>query len=152
MNYSEIIPYLSDGMDELISQIYDLIKSNTKPVEYVKIIKELEIYFNYIKKLKIGNPDKIIDDHVVAILFSYAVNPNLSILDRDAYYNGIWYSIRGSIDGLNEEEIKNKCINLNPSDQRWTEVCMTAVEEYFKITNKESKWGKINIFKMEKNN
>lgn len=109
------------------------------------------MYFDYFMTMKIKNPDKIIDDHVGAILYSYAIDPNLNIFYRDAHYNGIWYSLIGNLNGEKKEDIINKCSSLNQSDRKWTEVCLIAVKEYFevenKMNNKLSNWIKKNVFK-----
>lgn len=89
--------------------------------------------------MKMENPDRLVDDLVAVMLYSYAINPNLSIFDRDAHYNGILYSLRGDLDGKKEEDIEDiidKCSSLNQSDRKWTEACLIAVKEYFEVENK----------------
>lgn len=61
----------------------------------------------------------------------------------------------GSIHGKDMDDIKNKCINLNPHDKKWTEVCLMAVSEYFESEKEKTKeissWIKIITYRNEKN-
>lgn len=153
MDYSEFLPYLDDSMDELLGFFQNILESKTTFERRLEIKKELEIYLNRFRNMKLQNPDKTIDDHVGAIMFSYALNPYLKFADRDAHYNGVWYAMIGA-KNKSKEEIKNRCANLNPDDKRWTDICLMAVDEYYGIEVKKSKFDyfkeKISKFKRRK--
>ncbi len=104
----------------------------------LEIREELKLYLEHFKKIKEQNPDKVIDDHVGAILCSFMLNPDLSIMDRDAHYNGVWYALWGNINKQTIEQVKIICTKKNPNDKRWTRVCLFAVDEYYKSLTKPS--------------
>ncbi len=130
MDYSEYLPYLEDSIDSLLDKFQSDLLSKTSKTRCLQIREELRIYLTHFKSIKDNNPDKVIDDHVGAILLSYMINPDLDIHDRDAHYNGCWYSLWGDIDKKSIKEVKEICAIKNPNDQRWTEVCLKAVDEY----------------------
>lgn len=131
MEDKEFLPYLGDSINEMLKQAENTILLRTTPQRYSEIKRELKIYFNYFKKMKLENPDKTVDDHVGAILFSYMLNPDLHLLDRDAHYFGVWYAMWGNIKEQKIEDVKNICATKNPNNKRWTDVCLAAVDEYY---------------------
>lgn len=132
MDFHEYLPYLDDSIDALLDKFQGDLMRKVSMERCLQIREELKIYLAHFKKLKDNNPDKIIDDHVGAILLSYMINPSLDIRDRDAHYNGCWHSLWGSINKQSIEEIKRTCANRMPYDERWTETCLKAVDEYYK--------------------
>lgn len=136
MNYNEYFPYLGDTIDELIKHAEKAILQKTTPQRYNEIKKEIQIYLNHFKNMKLQNPDKSIDDHVGAILFSYMLNPDLNLVDRDAHYNGVWYAMWGDIKKQKIDEIKQMCSNKNPINKKWTDICLSAIDEYYISTDK----------------
>ena len=101
----------------------------------MEIRKELGIYLKHFKKIKDQNPDKSIDDHVGAILYSFMLNPELNMMERDAHYNGVWYALWGNINKQEVDQVKARCAKANPNDKKWTQVCLSAVDEYYKSGN-----------------
>lgn len=65
----------------------------------------------------------------------------VNIWDRDAHYNGVWYALWGRIKKQKVDEVKKICANKNPTDQRWTQVCLSAVDEYYKPLTAPSLFG-----------
>lgn len=136
MNYEEYLPYLEDSVDELLDIFQSHLLERTSHQRCLEIRNELKIYLQHFKNMKDKNPDKVIDDHVEAILYSYMLNPDLDIRDRDAHYNGVWYALWGSIHKDKISVVKEKCAKRNPSDERWTQVCLLAVDEYYEACYK----------------
>ncbi len=130
-DYSEYLPYLNDSVDSLLNRFQESLLERVTIERIKEIREELKIYLNHFKNMKELNPDKVIDDHVGAILISYMVNPWLDIPDRDAHYNGCWYALWGDINKLPRKDVKAKCSNKNPNDKRWTEVCLVVVDEFY---------------------
>lgn len=130
-DYSQFLPYLDESVDSLLEQFTKALSERTTPERIEEIKGELIIYLNHFRNMKLSNPDKVIDDHVGAILCSFMINPRLNIRDRDAHYNGCWYALWGDINKLSREEVKRKCASRNPADIRWTEVCVAAVDEFY---------------------
>lgn len=141
MDYSRYLPYLDNSIDKLLDNFQADILQKTTPERCLKIRDELKIYLEYLKKLKDQNPDKVIDDHIGAILCSFMLDPNLSIMDRDAHYNGCWHALWGVIHGQKLGEVKAICSKKNPNDERWTQVCLSAVEEYYNINTRKPLFG-----------
>lgn len=137
MDYKEYLPYLEDSVDELLDN-FQVCMKNTSHERRLEINNELKMYFDYFKKDKEQNPSKSIDDHVGAILLSYMLNPELDITDRDAHYNGVWYAIWGNIHKQSIAQIKAECVQKNPNDERWTKICLSAVDEYYRPLAKPS--------------
>lgn len=138
MDYSQYLPYLEDSVDKLLDNFQECLLQKTTYNRCLEIRSELRIYLEHFKKIKDNNPDKAIDDHVGAILYSFMLDPDLSIMDRDAHYNGVWYALWGSIRKQKAEQVKAICLNKNPNDERWTQVCLAAVDEYYKSSVKPS--------------
>lgn len=138
MDYSQYLPYLDDSIDKLLDYFQNDLLQKTTYDRCLEIRKELKIYLEHFKKLKEQNPDKVIDDHVGAILCSFMINPDLNIIDRDAHYNGVWYALWGNINKKKIDQVKVICTNKNPNDVRWTQVCLSAVDEYYKSLSKPS--------------
>jgi len=137
MDYNEFLPYINDSVNILLKNFNEALEIKTTPQRRLEISEELKIYFNAFKRKKLNNPDIAIDDHVGAILYSYMINPQLDIKNRDAHYNGCWYALWGTINKEPVEKIKKKCASLNPQDKKWTEICLMAIEQYYNI-NKNS--------------
>lgn len=131
MDYSQYLPYLGDSVDKLLRNFQDCLLQKTTYERYLEIKDELSIYLRHFQKLKEQKLNKAIDDYVGAILYSFMLNPDLSIMDRDAHYNGVWYALWGDINKQTIEQIKIICARKNPNDARWTQVCLAAVDEYF---------------------
>lgn len=131
VDYSKFLPYLDDSVDTLIDQFKNTLLERTTVDRCREIAEELKIYLNHFRNMKLRQHDKVIDDHVGAILCSYMINPRLDIRDRDAHYNGCWYALWGDINKQSREEVKKKCRSRNPGDVRWTEVCVAAVDEFY---------------------
>lgn len=138
MNYSQYLPYLEDSLDKLLDNFQTYLLEKTTYERCLEIRKELTIYLEHFKKMKEQNPDKSIDDHVGAILCSFMINPDLQIMDRDAHYNGVWYALWGKINKQKVNQVKNICANKNPNNQRWTQICLSAVDEYYNSLTKTS--------------
>jgi len=138
MNYSQYIPYLDGSIDKLLDNFQICLLQKTTYERCLEIRNELRIYLEHFKKVKEQNPDKVIDDHVGAILCSFMINPDLNIMDRDAHYNGVWYALWGNINKKKIDQVKAICTNKNPNDERWTQVCLSAVDEYYKSLSKPS--------------
>lgn len=132
MDYNQYLPYLDDSVDKLLDNFQNCLLQKTTLDRCLEIRKELKIYLDYLKKIKEENPDKVIDDHVGAILCSFMLNPDLTIMDRSAHYNGVWYALWRHIKKQKVDEVKKICANKNPTDKRWTQVCLSAVDEYYK--------------------
>lgn len=130
-DYSEYLPYLNDSVDSLLDKFQESLLERVTIERIKEIREELKIYLNHFRNMKELKPDKVIDDHVGAILISYMINPWLDIHDRDAHYNGCWYALWGDINKLPREVVKAKCSNKNPNDKRWTEICLMAVDEFY---------------------
>lgn len=138
MDYSQYLPYLEDSVDKLLDNFQNCLLQKTTYKRCLEIREELKIYLEHFKKIKEQNPDKVIDDHVGAILCSFMLNPDLSIMDRDAHYNGVWYALWENINKQTIEQVKIICAKKNPNDERWTQVCLFAVDEYYKSLTKPS--------------
>lgn len=138
MDYNQYLPYLEDSVDKLLDNFQTCLLERTTHKRCLEIREELKIYLEHFKNIKDQNPDKAIDDHIGAILCSFMLNPNLNIMDRDAHYNGVWYALWGNIRKQKVEEVKAICAKRNPIDERWTKVCLTAVEEYYKSVARPS--------------
>lgn len=145
MDYSEFLPYLNDSIGKLLKNAENAILLKTTPQRYNEIKKELKIYLNYFKNMKLQNPNKTIDDHVGAILYSYMLNPDLDLVDRDAHYNGIWHAMWGNIKMQKKEEVKNLCSTKNPNNKKWTNVCLNAVDEYYTSISKTSSTKQLSL-------
>lgn len=138
MDFHEYLPYLDDSVDSLLDKFQDDLLKKTSKARCLQIREELKIYLNHFKGIKDANPDKVIDDHVGAILLSYMIDPDLDIMDRDGHYNGCWYALWGQIKHESLKEILAKCEAKNPQDQRWTQVCLKAAEDCFNGSKKPS--------------
>jgi len=147
VDFIEFLPYIGDDVQKLLKEFNGLLLSKgiTKERYEQILIKEMPIYLNHFRNMKIQNPDKVIDDHVSAIFMSYVNNPNLNIMYRDAHYNGTWYALWGSIRQEGLEKIKEKCKKIR-SDANWTRVCLSAVDEYFSSSFKKDKKNSIKSF------
>ena len=66
------------------------------------------------------------------------LNPNLDIIDRDAHYNGVWYALWGNINKQKINQVKAICVKKNPYDEKWKQICLSAVDEYYKTFSKPS--------------
>lgn len=141
MDYSQYLPYLGDSVDKLLDNFQTCLLQKTTHERRLEIMDELKIYFESFKKMKEQNPGKSIDDHVVAILYSFMLNPELNIIYRDAHYNGVWYALWGNIKKQKIDQVKVICAKKNPNDQEWTRVCLSAVDEYYKAHTKPSLFG-----------
>lgn len=141
MDYSQYLPYLDDSVDKLLDNFKTCLLQKTTYERYLEIRNELTIYLENFKKDKEQNPNKSIDDHIGAILLSFMLNPELNIMDRDAHYNGVWYAMWGNIKKQNANQVKRICANKNPNDERWTQICLAAVDEYYKSLTKPSLFG-----------
>ncbi len=129
--YSEFLPYIDDSVDVIIDNLDKKLLEKTTFKRRREIAEEMKIYLKKFKEMKLSQPDKIIDDHVGAIILSYEMNPNLDISCRDAHYNGCWYAFWGNMNKKTREEVKAICVRRNPLDQRWTEICLSAIDEYY---------------------
>lgn len=138
MDYSEYLPYLEESVDKLLDNFQNCLLPKTTYERCLRIREELKIYLEHFKKIKEQNPDKVIDDHVGAILCSFMLNPDLSIIDRDAHYNGVWYALWGNINKQTIEQVKVICTKENPNDEKWVQVCLSAVDEYYQSPIKPS--------------
>lgn len=138
MDYSQYLPYLEDSVDKLLDHFQTCLLQKTTYERCLEIRSELRIYLDHFKRKKDQNPDKAIDDHIGSILLSYMLNPNLDIMDRDAHYNGVWYALWGNINKQKINQVKAICAKKNPGNERWTQVCLSAVDEYYKSFTKPS--------------
>lgn len=133
MDYSKYLPYFDDSIDEIIEKFQSELLMRATPKRVSEIKSELRIYLEHFKKLKDANPDIVIEDQVSAILLSFLINPELSIYDRDAHFNGTWVAFWGNSRKESLEQVIDTCKKRNPSDTKWTRVCVQAAKDYYSL-------------------
>lgn len=66
------------------------------------------------------------------------IDPNLDLKDRDAHYNGCWYALWGTTRKEKVEQVKDVVARKRPNDQRWTQICLMAIDQYYSNLSKPS--------------